>query len=286
MGRRSPHQPGKMPPAMGVFLLFLLATSLGSLTTLFWIPEEDLGRGYFQMNALVVLGLLGLAAAVVTLHPFQPFGDWTPAGVTSLAAALAGGFLYYAAIWRQRWDLCRWPLALATAGCAAALLLAGPHLIPSVVPLPHRGGLLAASLLASALLLGWSLITMLLGHWYLVAPRLTFRHLTVFCWVLLAVVLFRLLAVGATLAVAAGVNDLVEPHPLRVLTGLGGQGIFFWFRVLWGLGIPLALALMALHCARQRSNQSATGILYVLVVGAFIGEITGAYLAVTTGVPV
>ncbi len=271
---------------MSVFFLFLLATSLGSLSTLYWIPEENLGRGYFQMNALVVLGLLGLAIAVELLHPFRPFGAQPAAGVTALAAALAGGFLYYAAIWRERWDLCRWPLTLSLAGCAAALLLAGPHLVPAFTPLPHRGALLAASLLASSLLLGWSLIAMLLGHWYLVAPRLAFKHLTIFCWVLLATVLLRLAAVGASVAVAAGVGELVEPHPLRVLTGLGGQGIFFWFRLLWGLAIPLALAVMALQCARQRSNQSATGILYVLVVGAFIGEITGAYLSVTTGVPV
>jgi len=275
-----------MPRDMGVFFLFLLATSLGALSTLYWIPEEDTGRGYFQMNALVVLGLLSLAAAVVALHPFRPFGDRPAAGVTSLAASLAGGLLYYAAIWRERWDLCRWPLTLAAAGCAAALLLAGPHLIPAFTPLPHRRELLAAALLASALLLGWSLITMLLGHWYLVAPKLKFRHLTVFCRVLVAAVVLRALTVGATLALAAGVNELVEPHPLRVLTSLGGQGIFFWFRLLWGLAIPLALALMALSCARQRSNQSATGILYVLVVGAFIGEITGYYLSVTTGVPV
>ncbi|HEX4962467.1 MAG TPA: hypothetical protein VF173_16650 [Thermoanaerobaculia bacterium] len=271
---------------MSVFFLFLLATTLGTLTTLYWIPEEDLGRGYFQMNALVVLGLLSLAAAVAVLHPFQPFGGQRAAGVTALAAALAGGFLYYAAIWRQRWRLCRWPLTLALAGCAVALLLAGAHLVPALTLLPHRQALLAASLLASALLLGWSLVAMLLGHWYLVAPRLTFKHLTIFCWVLLGTVLLRLAAVGASLAVAAGVDELVEPHPLRVLASLGGQGIFFWFRLLWGLAIPLALAVMALQCARQRSNQSATGILYVLVVGAFIGEITGAYLTMTTGVPV
>jgi len=272
---------------MGVFLLFLLATSLGSLSTLYWIPEEDTGRGYFQMNALVILGLLSLAAAVVGLHPFHPFGARPAAGVTALAASLAGGFLYYAAIWRERWRLCRWPLTLATAGCAAALLLAGPHLVPSsLTPLPHRGALLAAGLLASALLLGWSLITMLLGHWYLVAPKLTFRHLAVFCRILLAVVALRLLAVAASLAAASRVNELVEPHPLRILAGFAGQGIFFWFRLLWGLAIPLVLAGMALHCARQRSNQSATGILYVLVVGAFIGEITAYYLSVTTGVPV
>lgn len=275
-----------MPDSMGVFLLFLLAASLGSLTTLYWIPEGDMGRGYFQMNALVVLGLLGLAAAVVWLHPFEPFGDQTGLGGTALGLALAGGFLYYAAIWRERWDLCRWPLTLSTLGCLGALLLAGPHLVPAFTPLPHREALLAAGLVSSALLLGWSLIAMLLGHWYLVAPKLTFRHLTVFCWILLATVALRLLAVGATLAVAASVEELVEPHPLRVLASFAGQGIFFWFRLLWGLAIPLVLAVMSLHCARQRSNQSATGILYVLVVGTFIGEITGYYLAVTTGVPV
>jgi len=271
---------------MGVFFLFLLATSLGSLSTLYWIPEEDLGRGYFQMNALVVLGLLSLAVAVVVLAPFHPFGSRPGFGWTSLAAALLGAFLYYAAIWQERWRLCRWLLTLSLAGCAAALLLAGPHLVAAFPLLPHRGGLLAANLLASALLLGWSLITMLLGHWYLVAPKLTFRHLSIFGWVLLAVVGLRLAAVAASLAVASGVGELVEPHPLRVLAGFDGQGVFFWFRLLWGLAIPLALALMALHCARQRSNQSATGILYVLVVGAFIGEITGYYLSVTTGVPV
>lgn len=271
---------------MSVFLLFLLAVTLGSLSTLYWIPEEDLGRGYFQMNALVVLGLLGLAVAVVWLHPFRPFGDQPGPGWVALALSLVGAFLYYAAIWQERWKLCRWPLTLAAAGCLAALLLAGPHLIGAPTPLPHRQALLAASLLASALLLGWSLITMLLGHWYLVAPRLTFRHLTIFCWVLVATVVLRLLTVGTSLAVSAGVNDLVEPHPLRLLASFEGQGIFFWFRLLWGLAIPLPLALMSLHCARQRSNQSATGILYVLVVGTFIGEITGYYLSVTTGVPI
>lgn len=271
---------------MGVFLLFLLAVSLGSLTTLYWIPEDDLGRGYFQMNALVVLGLLGLSTAVVVLHPFRPFGERPGLGIIALVAALLGAFLYYAAIWRERWATGRWPLTLSTLSCLAALLLAGPHLVVPLTPLPHRAALLTTSLLASSLLLGWSLITMLLGHWYLVAPRLTFRHLTVFSWVLLGTVVLRLISVTASLAIAARVDELVEPHPLRVLTGFQGQGIFFWFRLLWGLVIVLPLTVMALHCARQRSNQSATGILYVVVVGAFIGEITAFYLSVTTGVPV
>ena len=52
---------------MDIFFLFLLSLTVGVLSTLFWIPEKSLGRGYFQMNALIALGLLSLAAAVVVL---------------------------------------------------------------------------------------------------------------------------------------------------------------------------------------------------------------------------
>ncbi len=266
---------------MGVFFLFLLAAAAGTLTTLYWIPEEELGRGYFQLNALIVLCLLSLAGAVYLLHPFQPYGPDPGLGAWALALALGAAFLYYAAVWRERWRPGRWAAALSLAAAFAALLLAGPHLLQSAAPLPYRQLLLALALAGSAALLGWSLVTMLLGHWYLISPRLSFRHLVVFCWVLIAVIGVRLLATGAGLAAAAG-----EPETWRLLTGITGQGMFFWFRVLWGLAIPLTLGVLSLHCARQRSNQSATGILYVVVVGAFIGEITAYYLIVTTGVPV
>lgn len=270
---------------MSVFFFFALALVVGSLSTLFWIPEDDLGRGYFQMNALIVLGLLALVWAVVVLPPLEPFGSYRTAGLLLLGVGSLGSALYYGAIWRERWRSSRWAAALALAGCGGALVLATGHLVQLATPLPYRGPLAVAGLLTSALLLGWSLIAMLLGHWYLVAPRLTFRHLVVFCWVLLGAVVLRLVALGSTLAAAVSVDELVEPHPWRVLTSVEGQGMFFWFRLAWGLLIPLALAVMSLHCARQRSNQSATGILYVLVVGTTIGEITAYYLAVTTGIP-
>lgn len=270
---------------MSVFFLFLLALALGCLTTLYWIPGADLGRGYFQINGLIVLAALGLAAAVLASQPISPFapGD---GGAPALGVALVSAFCYYGAIWKERWRLAWIPLTAALAATGLSLLLAGPRLLAAHPPLPYRGALLAACLTSGAVLLGWSLITMLLGHWYLVVPRLNFRHLTLFCGVLLAAVLARLAVVGLSLATAAGVDSLIEPHPLRTLVALGAEGMFFWFRLLWGLVIPLLLAWMALQCARRRSNQSATGILYVLLVGTLIGEISALYLTVTTGVPV
>lgn len=271
---------------MSVFILFVLALIAGTLSTLFWIPERELGRGYFQLNALIVLGLLALTIAIVVLHPIEVFRPGAPAGPWLLGVAAIASFLYYAGVWMERWRWVRIPAAVALVAVTGALLVAGSNLIVARTPLPYREALTVLSLLSSATLLGWSLITMLLGHWYLISPKLSFRYLIAFCRFLTVAVVARAVAVGLSLVAAHSVDPFVLPHPWSMLVDLGGQGMFFWFRVLWGLVIPLLLALMSLHCARNRSNQSATGILYVLLVGSFIGEITALYLTVTTGVPV
>jgi hypothetical protein len=256
----------------------------GIATTLFWIPERDLGRGYFQLNALILLGLLALMVAVVVLHPIDPYPAGS-VGMVWLWTAVGAALVYYGLVWLERWSWVRLPAAALLVAALLALVEAGAFLVVPRTPLPHRYLLLLANLSGSALLLGWSLITMLLGHWYLISPKLSFRHLIRFCRILTAVVILRAALVGMSLLATRAVDPFVLPHPQVLLLDFGGQGMFFWFRVLWGLVIPLLLALMALHCARNHSNQSATGILYVLLVGSFIGEITALYLAVTTGVP-
>ena len=51
----------------------------------------------------------------------------------------------------------------------------------------------------------------------------------------------------------------------------------------WGLGFAARLcwASMAWQTARIRSTQSATGILYVVVIFCFLGELTGQLLQST-----
>ncbi len=271
---------------MTVFFLFLLSLTVGCLTTLFWVPGGDFGRGYFRTIALVILGLLGLAVAVLVFYPLAPFGRYTALGSAAMLVAVVAGFVYYGTIWREAWSISLWPAGVALVAAGIAFLTAGHASIPGLTPLPHRTLLVTVNLLASALLLGWSVSTMLLGHWYLVVPGLRFRHLVAFCQVLLGAVIARALTVALSLTLASWVDPLVEPHPLRILIGLDGHGMFFWFRLMWGLAIPLLLAIMSLSCAHRRANQSATGILYVLVMGSLIGEITALYLTLITGVPV
>ncbi len=60
---------------------------------------------------------------------------------------------------------------------------------------------------------------------------------------------------------------------------LGGEAAL-WLPVRWAVGLagPLVLCGMAWQTARIRSTQSATGILYVVVIFCFLGELTGQLL--------
>jgi hypothetical protein len=59
----------------------------------------------------------------------------------------------------------------------------------------------------------------------------------------------------------------------------------FWLPVRWGVGFvaPFVLAWMARQTAKIRSTQSATGILYVVVIFCFLGELTSQLLLRSTG---
>ena len=58
-------------------------------------------------------------------------------------------------------------------------------------------------------------------------------------------------------------------------------GTFLMTRVLFGFVAPLVLLWLAWRCVRIRSNQSATGILYVVVAFVLIGEIIAKYVLVS-----
>ncbi|MEM7233381.1 MAG: hypothetical protein AAF517_14480, partial [Planctomycetota bacterium] len=51
------------------------------------------------------------------------------------------------------------------------------------------------------------------------------------------------------------------------------DGVFLSARLLFGLLAPLVLVGLTWGCLRVESNQSATGILYVIVAFVFLGEL-------------
>jgi hypothetical protein len=117
---------------------------------------------------------------------------------------------------------------------------------------------------SSAAFLGIATTAMLLGHWYLIAPTMSIAPLLRLLAALCAANLVRFGVVGTGLLLAwrgdVGFDRLA----------------WMWVvvRLIAGLCAPLGLTWMAWESAKIRSTQSATGILYVVVIFVFFGELT------------
>lgn len=160
------------------------------------------------------------------------------------------------------------------------------------------GGLVVAGFFAAALALGGVMTAMWLGHWYLVTPAMTEKPLLLSTTLVLIGVLFEViffLAAGANVApVQASVSTssrpavtatatpstsatptataTVKPSDVPTVTPLS-TGAIGWLRILVGFAIPLVLGSLSWKLVRDRSFQSATGMLYLIVVCTLAGEI-------------
>ena len=238
--------------------LFCLRLACGMVGSLLLLSPAQLNPRFYRTHFLTALGLTALAAAAA----WEAVAGW-------LAAALAAALLL-ALLASITWSLEEAPGGYALIVFTTLALAAALALLERTGPKPVPYGWLLAGGLTSAALLGTAFSAMLLGHSYLIAPAMSVAPL------------FRLLA---ALAVAVGLRLLVaglglwswtERHSLTNLTDVA----VLWLPVRWGLGFvgPLVLCWMAWQTARIRSTQSATGILYVVVIFCFLGELTGQLL--------
>jgi len=134
--------------------------------------------------------------------------------------------------------------------------------------------LFTAQLILAALALGAVNAAMLLGHWYLVTPRLSPAPLRRMIWLLVAALVLQGVAFGiAVVAVSSG--------------PLGGPiGWLTWLRLGIGILLPIGVAVLAILASRAASLQASTGLLYVSLALVMAGSIAGASITFLTGVPV
>ncbi len=135
------------------------------------------------------------------------------------------------------------------------------------------GLLLFVQLVALAAALGGVWAAMVLGHWYLVTPKLPEAPLVRFArW--LTVVLAAQVALFVTwTAIGAGPDGAPG---FAALTG--AWALFVWLRLLVGLVFPLVVSWAAIQTAKTRSMESATGLLYINVGTIAAGSIVSAGL--------
>jgi hypothetical protein len=249
--------------ALGGLGLFCLEAGAGTALLLLFFPNRTLGKGFFALHGALACAFFLFAALA------RPPGLPTAAAVA--ATALAG--LYTLAAHADRARICR--LLLAASAAAGLWCLARVAL---VAPRGAGDAWTVAGAFLGGLLFGAVLLIMNLGHWYLVSRSLPFRLLA------RGAILFALLAVLRTLLLVAAI--VADPSDgLAALLSLEREALFFLFRVTWGILGPLALSYFIWKTAHMRSNQAATGLLYVALVFVLIGELLSSYLTVATGFP-
>ncbi|MFL5755042.1 MAG: hypothetical protein ACJ77N_01975 [Chloroflexota bacterium] len=138
------------------------------------------------------------------------------------------------------------------------------------------GGIpLVVQLAVLAAATGGVFAAMILGHWYLVTPKLPEGPLVLFARLLLAVVSLQVVLFVAWAATNAG-PGAPAGGPFAVL--VGPWALFVWLRLLVGLVFPLVVSWAAVQTARTRSMESATGLLYIDVGAVAAGTILAAGL--------
>ncbi|HEY1435682.1 MAG TPA: hypothetical protein VGG65_09920 [Thermoanaerobaculia bacterium] len=244
--------------------LFLLEACAGTAVLLLFFPPQVLGRGFFVLH--------GALAAI-----FGALALWVkPSGLPyGLAAAASGLLAAYTLSAHWGWAGPGRALLLAGAVCASWSL----GRVAVVAPMEPGSAWTVVGAAAGGLFFGSVLLVMNLGHWYLVSRTLPFRLLARGAALFAGLAIFRTLYLGLAVATHPGSEGL------HTLFSLERDALFFLFRVLWGIVGPLALSYFIWRTAEMKSNQAATGLLYVALTFVLIGELLSSYLTVATGFP-
>jgi hypothetical protein len=271
------------------------------------VPAQRIAENLAFINWTLLTGLgVGASGAVVLLRlrtaatrGFLGFSAACAAGF-GLLAHLSDGALVQAAaapgstvtidpVWSAPRDgaliaftvlTLIYAIILARRGRAPLLALAG--LAAGIATLAFGalgwggGPLGVAVVLGQELLLaaatGGVFVAMILGHWYLVTPKLPEGPLILLSRVLFGLVAAQVILFAASMLLGAGSGG----GPFSPLTGPWAQ--FVWLRLLVGLVFPLIVSWAAIQTARSRSMESATGLLYINVGSIAAGTILAAGL--------
>ncbi len=179
---------------------------------------------------------------------------------------------------------------IATVIAAFGLLFVMAMIFRPLAAVNLGGAITVAGFFASAFALGGVLTAMWLGHWYLVTPALSEKPLQFATTLVLVAILVQVLCAFTAGPITAQVNQpthsttvtasaiatpvpstSVKPANAPIVTPLS-TGAIGWIQILVGFILPLVLTALAWKLIRDRSFQSATGMLYLVVVCTLAGE--------------
>ena len=260
------------------YINWTVLTSLGVGTFLFVVAgrfRTDATRGYLSFTAFTAAVFAALAAAsdgglpraTLQAPPDVLMQQWLRG--TALVALSVSALVYAVALRRGSRAT---PVAIAGLASAAIALVSAAVFSAPLTAIDSA--LLLAQLIALSAALGGVWAAMILGHWYLVTPRLPEAALVRYSRWLSFVLAAQLVLFFVWVGFGAGPGGLPAFAALTTLP----WALFVWLRLVVGLIFPLIVSIAAVATARTRSMESATGLLYINIGTIASGTILSAGL--------
>lgn len=255
---------------------------MGGTIALFWVHlRGEVKRGFTLFTGICFLVCGGLAIWVRTAFPPLVVPEVDPTAALWFAAerTLSIAFVVLQAVYLIGLGGQSWRGIVRLIGPLVPLLgLASLWAAALVAPSPQLLGLGAPlATLAGAMALGSALTGLSLGHWYLVSPSLSVRPLIELTFLCLGSLVTQAVLIPLLLFLPGPPRDAVQSL-------FSGYLVFLGVRVVFGLLVPFAAAIMTWRTARIRSLDSATGLLYLVAALVLAGEISARTLFFLTGV--
>ena len=265
-----------------VFYVFLARTALGTTLSLLPLSRMRAAERHIRFQCVLVFVLAMGAAALYdsavapTDFPGAPEAflqlggamPWTllGLGIGSLLANLAFGTFK-----RRAGRILLGLTAVAAVGVACGTAAFSPASGD-----PAARIVLTLNAMLGGMVMGGINDAMILGHFYLMIKGLPLNALRRAGWFVGAVLIARILLFILVLIFWDGASEVL----------LGREMVWTAWRVMFGFFGPLVLLLMVAGTVKVKHTQAATGLLYVAVGFAIMGELAAVYLEIHTGLPV
>jgi hypothetical protein len=272
-------------PALAPIATVVVVAEIAAGTTVAAYAVDVLGkvgRGFIGTTAAICAGIMAIAVLIEALLPPDsallgaPLPPGSQADLLHWSIAFTVALLAYAFFCAVMTDVARRVVGVITIGFGAMAIAKAAAAFG-----PALGGVGAAvvAFVPAALVSGSALAGMLLGHWYLVAPNLSFRPLRRSIDIVFAAVAFQALVIVLVI--------LTATSAVRGELLWSGDAFPFWLLVVGsGIVFTTGVALLTRHFARIRANQPATAMLYVLIISVVMGVVPAHLLFFVTGAPI
>ena len=270
------------------FLIVFGELAFGGMFALAIPPFFNVERGFYKSSASVFLsaGILtaaGLAMLALRAGPSSipsRLTLWILSAIWLIFCAIGG--VYLRTLWNDNSKLRARTYSIVLAAGLAAVIANVVVLAPPALGI---AGAIAYALTAilSSLVLGLVTGAMLFGHWYLIDLEMPVDYLRSFVRVLAVVLALDIAAMivsavliwlGGGAAGSGAIASLVGAH-------LGLLAV----RILLGPATLITLTWMCWQTLKIPQTMAATGLLYIAMMAAIVGEMLGRFVLFRTAVP-